>query len=80
MQFTVVLQRPDYLDTDVPRGTDTYVALVESENYYEAVRVARKEVYKADKKDELNPERPEDYALSCVFAGHQKCLLWGWQL
>jgi len=43
------------------------------------VQLARKEVFKADTKDGLDPQSPDDYALLFVLSGHHTPLMWGWQ-
>ena len=79
-KFTVVLLRPDYLCEDEPYGQDIYVASVVAESAKKAVTMARKEVFKADKKDGMEPKSEDDYALCVAFEGHPETTLFGWQL
>lgn len=72
MKFTVILGRPDYLCDDVPFGQDVYLAYVEADTYKQAVANARTEVFKADKKDCLNPLSKADYTIVVALEGHPK--------
>jgi hypothetical protein len=80
--FTVVLLRPDYVADDDANGfgQDVYVAFVKSRSPKHALNLAQKEVFKADSKDEREPNDPDDYALIVMFEGHHNPILWGWQL
>lgn len=85
-KFTVVLMRPDYMTRDF--GQDCYVALVEAQGVYQAVREGQREVAAADYedveeglRDPDGPEpHPEDYHPLLVFEGHHDVKLFGWQL
>jgi hypothetical protein len=79
-KFTVVLLRPDYMSDHY--GQDIYVALVEVEDNdcMTALEAAKLEVFKADKKDGLEPGSKDDYALCVMFPGHVKACVFGWQL
>ena len=79
-RFTVVLLRPDYLCDDVPYGQDVYVALVEANNIYEGVMMARREVWENDREDGLEPDSMLDYAMCVAFEGHHDVKLFGWQM
>lgn len=82
-KYTVVLLRPEYLcltTDDADYGRNIYVALVLSKDEYHAVKVAQKEVFEADKRDGLDPEKLEDYLLCVLFANHQEVKLFGWQM
>lgn len=74
-QYTVVLQRPEYMDEATP-----YVATVKTISPQDAAKKARLEAYNADTKDELAPETHLDYYVSVVFDGHCNIALFGWQL
>jgi hypothetical protein len=80
--YTVVLMRPDYATSDF--GQDCYVALVEAEDEYRAVKVGQKEVWEVDNDDHKGEEypggSPEDYYALLVFEGHQDVKLFGFQL
>lgn len=78
-KFTVVLLRPDYMSENY--GEDIYVALVEvdKDDTLTALRAAQVQVFKADKRDELEPESVSDYALCVMFPGHVQPCMFGWQ-
>lgn len=78
-KFTVVLLRPNYLSENY--GEDVYVALVEvdDDDALKALSAAQAEVFKADKRDKLDPESASDYALCVMFPGHVQPCLFGWQ-
>ena len=78
--YTVVLLRPDYMDSDEPYGQDVYVATVKAETEYTAIPVAQAEAFKVDSKDGLQPRSSGDYAVVLVFDGHVMPKLWGWML
>lgn len=81
--YTVVLLRPDYIANSAVgegHGLDIYVAAVKADSLKAAEKLAQKQVFKADKKDELEPRSPDDYALCVMFEGHPKVALFGWQL
>ncbi len=77
-KFTVVLLRPDYMSYNY--GQDIYVAHVEAECCNTAHVAACKDVFKADKRDGLEPYSVYDYALCVMFSGHIQPCLFGWQL
>jgi hypothetical protein len=79
-KFTVILLRPDYMSENY--GEDIYVALVEVDDTdcMLALTAAKKEVFKADKRDGLEPNDLDDYALCVMFSGHVQPCLFGWQL
>lgn len=82
-KYTVVLLRPEYLNkkTETPYGQDVYVAIgVRSSEPMFAVRLARSEVFQADKKEGLKPESASDYKLCVLFEGEHKPKLFGWQV
>lgn len=72
--YTVVLVRPDYITDEF--GRDVYVAHVHARDEYHAIKVAQREVFRADKKDKMEPNAPEDYALTVLFEGIQEVSLW----
>lgn len=82
MGFTVILLRPDYMNeaTEARYGQDIYVALVSAEEKMEAVRLARLDVFAADKKDGLKPKGLNDYVLCCLLDGHCNVGMFGWQV
>lgn len=67
-------------DTNEAYGQDIYVALVRSESLRNAVYTAQKEAFDADTKDNLKPEKSEDYKLCVMFDGTHNPTLFGWQL
>lgn len=82
MKYTVILIRPDWV-TDLFNSTerdevDSYIALVEAKNPKDAVRKARLEVRRADRKDlkDLGFSRPNlelsTYCFVCAYEGHHK--------
>ena len=77
-KFTVVLLRPDYLCYD---SDDIYVSLVEvdKDDTLTALSAAQVEVFKADKRDKLDPESASDYALCVMFPGHVQPCMFGWR-
>ena len=80
-QFTVVLKRPDYMNED-DDSANPYLALISVDEvtpFTKLVQLARKEVFKADTKDGLDPQSTDDYALLFVLSGHHTPLMWGWQ-
>jgi hypothetical protein len=81
-KYTVVLMRPDYATGDF--GQDCYVASVEAEDEYRAVKVGQAEVVSVDVRDGTIPDeryaKGDDYYPLLVFEGHQKVKLWGFQL
>lgn len=79
--YTVVLLRPVYLnlETDEKYGQDIYVALVSATSPEDSLRVAQKEVFKADKKDGMHPRNELDYKLCVMFEGHHQPKRFGWQ-
>ena len=77
MKYTVVLLRPDYMAEQY--GTDIYVAYVKARDIKSAVAKAQKEVYRADKKYNLEPGCQYDYALCVAFEDHPKVARFGWQ-
>ena len=84
--YTVVLLRPEYLTEESGEeygeeyGLDTYVASVQAGGLSEAITTAQNEVFAADKREDLEPAKPEDYKMCLIFEGHQKVLMWGWQV
>jgi len=81
-KFTVILLRPDYIADDDAGGygQDIYVASITCDgDVTAAIEAARKEVFKADRKDGLDPGSPYDYALVLAQCGHPETCLYGWQ-
>jgi|GEM_PF-1813505 len=81
-KYTVVLLRPDYIANSANgagHGIDTYIVEVEAESINNALLVAQKEVFSSDKKEKLEPNSPDDYALCVMFEGHPRIVLFGWQ-
>lgn len=71
--YTIVLQRPDYLREE---DIDVYVALVSASDQFSAVTVAQEEASAADG----GGAQADDYALAVSFNGHCNPVLWGWML
>lgn len=89
--WTVILLRgrkfAERLNHDEPFGTDAYVAYVFAGFGEPAVKAARQQVLKADRKDFRDQCREagvrlveSDYIPLMIFEGHHTPVLWGWQL
>jgi hypothetical protein len=81
-QYTVVLVRPDYIaDKDLP--CDVYLAHIEADYALKADEIiawGRADVCRADLREKLNPQHPNDYAPLFVLSGHITPLLWSWDV
>ena len=55
-------------------------ALIEANDCDDAVQGAKQAVFQADRKDGLEPNSLDDYALVVMFKGHHAPVLFGWQL
>ncbi len=83
--FTVVLLRPEYLNQDAHDhpGQNIYVANVQADDEYHAVKVAQVEVYEADlaeQSEDFVPRSLDDYILCVLFEGTIQPKLFGWQI
>jgi len=89
MKYTVILHRNlavcDLLEIDFEEEA-TYIALIETDECLsQAIKLAKKEVFKADKQEAKamgNSDRGHDecwYDLVCVLEGHPKVLVYDFQ-
>ena len=91
--YTVVLLRPKYLCNEESYGLDIYVASrIKASGTADALKRARNEVFKADKKggahkglfedcyDRRIKPVVENYKLCVMFEGHHDPVLFGWQV
>lgn len=82
MDFTVILSRPVSIAED---SADIYIGYMkDQESCKEAIKSAKAEAFKVDKKwDLISPDdeitKPEDYKLLVMFYGIHRVAYYGWQ-
>jgi hypothetical protein len=72
--YTVVLHRPEYLEI-----SDPYVAFTDKPGVAKAIRAAKVEARRMDKKEGCLTHAAEDYKVCVVFNGVNHPVFYGWQ-